>query len=128
MKIPLLLFAAGALVFGAVAGDFEARVRAGELSEKRPDGGRYLSVLGPAYGEAMRTCIAPGTNDPNNLGRFELVADITSNGTVVNAVVRPHTPVSLCFAREFGKSKLLPPPIINGANLHPIYLAMRVTP
>jgi hypothetical protein len=128
MKKLLLVCAAVSLTFGAIAADFDARVSAGEFAEKRTEGAQYLSVLGPAYGEAMRICIPPGSKDPSNLGRFELVADISSAGGVLNTTVRPQTPVSLCFAREFAKARLVAPPRLAGADLYPIYISMQMTP
>lgn len=126
---PVLLTGALFLVATfATAGDFEDRVKAGKRAEESPQGAIYLGVLGPAYGGSMRACIPPGSESNSNLGRFQLVAEISPSGRVLNPEVRPATRVSRCFAREFSNSILAAPPLDGTGQTYPIYLEMKVTP
>lgn len=89
----------------ATAADFAARVAAAKLAEQSQEGGEFLQVLGPAYGAAVRACILPGTSSPDNLGKFELVADVAADGRVLNADFRLATQVSRRFAREWPRNR-----------------------
>jgi len=112
----------------AAAEAFDERMSAGKRAEGTPQGGAYLQTLGPAYGAAMRICIPPGSTSPENLGRFELVADVGPEGRVKNAVVRPVTPISRCFANELVKFSLAAAPPAAKDNPYPIYVEMKVAP
>jgi hypothetical protein len=112
----------------ATATDFAARVAAAKLAEQSQEGGEFLRVLGPAYGAAMRACILPGTSSPDNLGKFELVADVAADGRILNTDFRPATRVSRCFARELAAQSLAPPPKFRSLSTYPVYIAMEVAP
>ena len=51
-----------------------------------------------------------GSAAQGKLGKFVLVADVSSEGRISNAVIRPETSASLCFGREFSARALPAPP------------------
>lgn len=112
----------------AIAADFNERVTTAKRAEGSPQGVQYLQILGPAYGAAMRACLPPASSASENLGKFELVADVASDGRLLNVDIRPVTRVSRCFAGELAAQTIAAPPKDNGVSTYPIYLAMEVAP
>lgn len=72
-----------ALIFlssGVNAGDFSARVAAGNKAIATPEGKAYDAALVPAIQSAMLACVPPGSSPKESLGEFALVGYCRSKG------------------------------------------------
>ena len=113
----------------ACAADFDARVVEAKIKAKTPDGKKYEASTLPAIQAAMTTCIPPGTTNPENLGKFTLVAYVTKSGILSAVEVQPKTKVSQCFSELFAKSQLFTPPSALTNELgYPLEVTMSITP
>lgn len=113
----------------AHADDFASRVKAGDEAAKTEQGKQYESSMGFLVGQAMLTCIPPGSKDTANLGKFIFVASVTETGVLSDIEVQPQSQISACFTKEFSKSNLpVPPEENNTGSGYPITITMSVTP
>jgi len=115
----------------ANAQDSAARVAAAKAAVRTSEGETYDKALGPYIGKAIGACIPAGTSNPENLGSFTLIADVSSEGQVRNATVSPHSTVATCFQAKFVQSTLPPPPGSHSAaafSPYPIVVEMKVAP
>jgi hypothetical protein len=123
-----LTFAVALLPMIALGADFGSRLAEAKRLQITSAGALYEETLGPFLVGAMRTCVPPGSNDPQNLGAFALVGTVNSAGQLRDVEVRPVTRVSSCFRREFEGSQLpVPPPVADGER-YPIAVEMKVEP
>lgn len=93
----------------AVAATFEERIERGKAAFESEHGEVYEKNLWPHIQGAIKKCAPAGSAAQGKLGKFVLVADVSSEGQVSNAVIRPETSASLCFGREFS-TRILPAP------------------
>jgi hypothetical protein len=115
-------------VFPAMAADFAARVAAAKKVEATADGAKYAASLVPHIGEAIQSCIPPGSTDSASLGAFSFIADVTADGIAHNIAAQPRTKVSACFGERFSQVRLPQPPAGAVGGDYPIFIEMRVTP
>ena len=92
------------------AATFEERVDSANAAFATEQGELYERTLGPHIQAAIRKCASGGSVAKESAGKFVLVADVSAQGKIVNPVVKPETPTSVCFSREFGAQVLSPPP------------------
>src|SRR5882757_9481336 len=127
MKILVLtlLFFSGT----AIAGDFDARVKAGKKALASVTGQAYEASWGPVMKTTLPACLPLGAKSPATLGKFTFVADVAPSGLVSAVEVKPSTAVSLCFAQRFNGAQLPPPPVSPRAgSLFPVADEIEVTP
>jgi hypothetical protein len=125
-----LLFSCVAICIAtsATAADFATRVAAAKSAGQSQEGKVVLQSLGSAYAAAMRACMSPGVNSRDNPEKFEVVAELASDGRIHNAEFRPQTRMSRCFAREFAVQSLTPPPKLRTSSGYPIYIEVEIAP
>ena len=113
----------------AAAGDFAARVAAGNRAIATPEGKIYDAALGPSIQAAMLACVPPGSPPQNRIGKFVLVGSVDASGRLSSVVAEPSTQVSRCFADRFGSGQLPPPPSSgHSGQAYPVTVEMTVTP
>lgn len=112
-----------------MAGDFSARVSAGNKAIHTPEGKAYDATLAPAIQSAMLACAPPGSPPNESSGKFVLVGYADASGHLSSVAVEPITNVSRCFAERFGASQLpVPPSSDRWGNAYPVTVEMTVTP
>ena len=121
-----------ALIFvscSAAAGNFAARVAAGNRAIATPEGKTYDAALAPSIQTAMLACVPPGSPPQDSSGKFVLVGSVDASGHLSSVVAEPSTRVSRCFADRFGSSQLPPPPSSGrSGQAYPVTVEMAVTP
>ena len=106
--IPTMVFALfSASVYAAT---FEERVNKANALFETEDGETYEKKLGPYRHQARKKCAPAGSTSKENWGKFVLVVDVSPGGELVNPVVKPETPTSICFSKEFISQTLPVPP------------------
>lgn len=114
----------------ALADEFADRVVQANQAIATPAGARYDQLLVPYVAPAINICVAQVKQQTTHESRFTLVADVLADGQLSRSQVQPRTPVSDCFAQQFGQPSL-PALKLNGVQKapHPIvvnvYLSSR---
>ena len=123
--VPLLILFSASLH----AATFEERVDRANAAFETEHGELYERTLGPYIQAAIGKCASGAAVAKETAGKFVLVADVSAQGKVVNPVVKPETPTSVCFAREFGAQVLSPPPdsLVSGG-LAPLVVEVYIVP
>jgi len=117
------------LSVGAHAADFESRVANGKAAAATPEGENYEASLGPIIGGAMQACIAIGSKEIANLGKFIVVGNVSATGSLVEVDFNPNTAVSRCFAEKLQGQRLPKPPGTSTLSAgFPIQVTLSVVP
>ncbi len=125
----LLGHAALAQPVPALDEQFALRVGQANTAAQTPRGIKYQETLTPFVQQAIQACVPAGTAAPGTLGKFILVANVTSNGIVMGPDVQPRTSVSECFANHFTQETLSPSPVPPGSGFaYPIVVEVAITP
>jgi hypothetical protein len=126
-----LLVSAVCVAGAANAQTFAEQVVKAKVEAAKPEGQKYERSLYPAIGQAMRTCVPPGTTSHETLGNFTLVGAVTTSGTLRGALIEPESKVAMCFRKEFMAARLPPPPYVlpspGGAGF-PVVVEMKLVP
>lgn len=126
------MVAAGLLVpaLGWAAPDpFQQRIGAADFVQKTPRGAAYAQGFAPLVRAAIQSCIPPGATPPDSLGKFIFVANVTKDGGITAGDVQPRTAIAECFAGQFARNHMPPPPIPADARIgYPIVVELDVTP
>lgn len=113
----------------AIAATFEERIERGYAAFETEHGEVYEKNLVPYIQGAIRKCAPAGSAAQGKLGKFVLVADVSSEGRVSNAVIKPETSASLCFSREFSVQALpVPPASMMTGNSAPLVVEVFIVP
>lgn len=113
----------------AIAATFEERIERANAAFETEHGEVYEKNLAPYIQGAIRKCAPAGSAAQGKLGKFVLVADVSSEGRVSNAVIRPETSASLCFGREFSVQALpLPPASMMSGDSAPLVIEVFIVP
>ncbi len=111
------------LPLAAAADDLDRRVADARAAIATPAGYAYDTALVPAIHAATTKCVPPGRRAATRADSFTAVASVDRGGRVSRVQVRPAMPLSQCFARHLGATRLRPPP--TGRNPHPILIEIR---
>ena len=113
----------------AVAATFEERIERANAAFETEQGEVYEKNLVPYIQGAIRKCAPAGSAAQGKLGKFVLVADVSPDGRVSNAVIRPETSASLCFGREFSARTLpVPPASMMSGDSAPLVVEVFIVP
>ena len=126
--IILILTVTGSNSFAQI---LASRVDEARFLQTTPEGLQYDQLLGPHIGDAMATCIPPGSTDPKNLGAFVYVSLVGQKGVQHSFAVEPDTVISTCFKSKFsGRVLPRPPKHQNKTDTfgYPIAIEMKVAP
>ena len=125
----------GCLLIGAfcttsvLADEFVDRVVQANQAIQTPDGAHYDQLLMPHIAPVLNACVAKIKEQGAYEGRFTLVADVLESGQLSRTQVQPKTPISECFAQQFGLPNL-PALKFNGVQKasHPIVVNVYIAP
>ena len=113
----------------ALAEDIASRVAKAKALASTVTGQRYEQAIASVIHKAMLSCIAPGTTDKANLGKFVLVGQVTPEGALTEVDFEPQSTVAQCFAKNAMHLPWPAPPERGGNAVgYPIEVSMQVAP
>jgi len=114
----------------ALAESFEQRVEIAKSVEQSKEYKNYEKTMFDSVGNymasAMNECFAILKNP--NTRKFVFVANIGRHGETLDIDTKPKTNISECFSSKMSKAVFAVPPKLDGRDVFPIFIKMRITP